>query len=136
MLSYSEIRSMIDQRGFRLKAFCEKIGITPQGLEPAIVKETLPVRVLKKMSEALNVPVSFFFNETEGVSALSTDAKGRKLCLGCADKSEIISLQRDKIAYMERENSNLQDDLAEAKKENARLQLLVASGAAKPADAA
>ena len=101
MVNYNDLRSLIDQRGFRLNAFCVKIGMTPQGFEPAIVNETVSARVLKKMSDVLHVPVSFFFSETEN-EELSPKAKVGKICTGCIDKERIIGLMQDKIDYMEK----------------------------------
>ena len=87
-MNYNQIRKLIDQKGLTFKRFCDKIGMTPQGFEPAIEKETVPARVLKKMSEVLNVPVSYFFDETETVR----DVKD----------SQIIDLQHKYIVSLEK----------------------------------
>jgi len=88
MVSYSKLKDMVKKRGITLNRFSEKIGITRQGLVPAIENETVSARVLMKMSEALGVPVSSFFDETEPVR----DAKD----------SQIIELQQKYIASLEK----------------------------------
>ena len=86
-VDYSNIRKLIDQKGITFKFFCDKIGMSPQGFEPAIQKKTVAARVLIKMSEILEIPVSSFFDEIEPVH----DPKD----------SEIIELQRKYIARLE-----------------------------------
>ena len=71
-MNYSNIRRLIEQKGFTFKRFCDKIGMTPQGFEPAINKETVPLRVLRKMSETLDIPISRFFDEPEHVQVLNS----------------------------------------------------------------
>jgi len=88
VVKYSLIRNMIEQKKITLKEFCEKIGMTRQGFEPAILKGTVSANVLMKMSEVLGVPVSSFFDEFESIP----DAKD----------SEIIELQRKYIASLEK----------------------------------
>ena len=101
MVNYNDLRSLIEQRGFKFTAFCSKIGMTRQGVESAMVNETVSARVLKKMSEVLHVPVSFFFNETEKEEHLLKSKSG-KICTGCIDKERIIGLMQDKIDYLEK----------------------------------
>ena len=87
-MKYSSIRNLIEQKGFTLKFFCEKIGMTRQGFEPAILKGTVSANVLIKMSEILEVPVSHFFDEVEPVLE--------------PKDAEILDLQRKYIASLEK----------------------------------
>ena len=86
-MNYSLIRNKIEQKGFTYKFFLEQIGMTRQGFEPAIINETVSAKVLMKMSEVLDVPVSYFFDEGEPVSS--------------SKESEIIELQRKYIVLLE-----------------------------------
>ena len=77
---------MIRQKGFTLKFFLEQIGMTRQGFKPAIENNSVSVNVLLKMAQALDVPVSCFFD----------GAHTKAECAGCADKQKIISLLEEK----------------------------------------
>jgi len=88
---------MIEQKGLTLKFFVEKIGMTRQGFEPSIINDTVSAKVLLKMSEVLNVPVSHFFNESQSVSI----SKAIKSCQGCKDKEKIIKVLEENVRLLE-----------------------------------
>ena len=75
--------------------------MTPQSIHDAINRNSTKVEYLERIAKVLEVPISYFFDEYE-VAIDQSSSKGRRHCLGCADKSEIISLQRDKIGYLEK----------------------------------
>lgn len=47
-----------------LMSFCEQINMTRQGFQAAIENETVSARVIRKMSEILDKPVNFFFENS------------------------------------------------------------------------
>ena len=104
-MNYSVIRNRVEQKGFTLKFFLERIGMTRQGFEPAIVNDTVSAKVLMKMSEVLGVPVSLFFCENETASGL----RNGKSCQGCKDKQKIIQLLEDKIYLLEEKLDRYED---------------------------
>jgi transcriptional regulator with XRE-family HTH domain len=106
MIGYNKLRDAIGKRGFTLKYFAEKVGITRQGIEASIENGTVSAKVLEKMSDVLDVPVSFFFEEDAKVG--KPEKRHKSFCQGCNDKDKTISvleenahLLHDKIHFLE-----------------------------------
>lgn len=67
-MNYDKIKIELEKRKITIKDFCRKIDITEQGFYHMIRNESMKVDVLERMSKALNVPVSFWFEEGNNIS--------------------------------------------------------------------
>ena len=101
---------MIEQKGLTLKFFVEKIGMTRQGFEPAIVNDTVSAKVLAKMSDVLSVPVSHFFDDSQEIHI----PKGFKSCQGCKDKEKTIHVLEANVKLLEDKVDFLKERLEKA----------------------
>ena len=99
MLSYNELRNKIEQKGFTLKFFCDKIGMTRQGLEHAIVNETVSAKVLAKMSEVLDIPVSVFFENNPTISISNVSDVKYSAIASTVTGSNFNSVSKESIGY-------------------------------------
>ena len=61
-MNYYKIKIELERRGISIKDICRKIDITEQGFYQMIRNESMRVDVLERISEALNVPISYWFN--------------------------------------------------------------------------
>ena len=61
-MNYYKIKSELEKRGISIKNFCRRINLTEQGFYQMIRNESMKVDVLERISEALNVPMSYWFN--------------------------------------------------------------------------
>ena len=130
------IKKIAAEKGITLVSIAGKLEMSTANLHKCVKANRIEAGDLEKIAQILNVPISYFFDEYNITIEQMSVSKNKKYCQGCFDKQKIIRLLEDKVFLLEEKNDNLQDDLAEAKKENACLQQLVASGAANPADAA
>ena len=64
-MNYGKIKLELERRGITLKEFCRKIDITEQGLYQMIRNQSMKVDVLERISEILDVPVSFWFDDND-----------------------------------------------------------------------
>lgn len=62
-----KIRNILRVKSITVKEFCKKIGITENGFSKAIKNNSLRVETIIKISEVLDVPVSYFFTDSENV---------------------------------------------------------------------
>ena len=61
-MNYYKIKIELERRGISIKDICRQIDITEQGFYQMIRNESMKVDVLERISEALNVPISYWFN--------------------------------------------------------------------------
>ena len=64
-MNYYNIKLELEKRGISVKDFCRQIKLTEQGLYQMIRNESMKVDVLERISNALNVPVSYWFDATD-----------------------------------------------------------------------
>jgi hypothetical protein len=63
-LDYNKIKKEITSRNFSIKKFIEgKIGLTENGFYMAVKNDTLKVRDLEKISRALELPMTHWFED-------------------------------------------------------------------------
>jgi len=61
-MNYYKIKSELENRGMSVKDFCRKINLTEQGFYQMIRNESMKIDVLERISEALGVSVSYWFD--------------------------------------------------------------------------
>jgi len=61
------IKELSSKHGTSLKALAKQVGISEVGLQRIIKKNTTSVGTLEKIADILDVPVSVFFKQTEGL---------------------------------------------------------------------
>ena len=60
-MNYHKIKSELEKRRISVKDFCRQINITEQGFYQMIRNESMKIDVLERISEALNLSVSYWF---------------------------------------------------------------------------
>ena len=70
-MNYYKIKIELERRGIAAKDFCRQINVTEQGLHQMIRNESMKVDVLERISTALNLPVSYWFDVGKNVSSES-----------------------------------------------------------------
>jgi transcriptional regulator with XRE-family HTH domain len=64
-MNYYNIKLELEKRGIAVKDFCRQINLTEQGFYQMIRNESMRVDVLERISDALKVPVSYWFDTEE-----------------------------------------------------------------------
>ena len=82
-MNYHKIKSELEKRGIFVKDFCRQINLTEQGFYQMIRNESMKVDVLERISEALNVSVSYWFDGKE-----YTPVENSGVSLPVAEKKE------------------------------------------------
>ena len=84
-MNYYKIKIELERRGISIKDICRQIDVTEQGFYQMIRNESMRVDVLERISEALNVPISYWFNgkahtptENSGVSQPAVAVEEKK----------------------------------------------------------
>ena len=62
-MNYYNIKLELENRGISVKDFCRQINLTEQGFYQMIRNESMKIDVLERISEALNVSVSYWFDD-------------------------------------------------------------------------
>jgi len=72
-LNYNKIKETIKSRNFSLNFLIPKVaGMTVQGFKKALIKETLTIKALEKISEALKLPMSYWWEEESDLIAMDS----------------------------------------------------------------
>jgi hypothetical protein len=72
MLSYKEIETTIRNKNFSMKYFIpEVLGMTSHGFKLAVERRTLKVKDLERLSDALKLPITYWFKAYESGSILN-----------------------------------------------------------------
>ena len=87
-MDIEKIKTLVKQRGWTIKDFVEKIGLTQPGWNKAVNNNSLKVSTLEKIAQVLNVHVSAFFDEPE-------------------DKLKEISVLQEQITVYQKNNAAL-----------------------------
>lgn len=105
-MDYSKIKKAITHNNYRLRDFIiEKIGMTEGGFYHAIKNHTLKIRDLEKISEALNLPMTYWFKEEEEAHIINETQLSY----------EKLDLRRQMTKFMEEEVINGKDETIEEK---------------------
>lgn len=120
MLEYSKIKKEIAIKGYSIKSFIEdRIGLTEDGFYKAVRNHTLKVRDLEKISEELNVPISYWFEEEDAAFELQE----RTTPYGFLSKEykdvreKLIHTQEQLIKHLEERLVNLEAELKSCRKD-------------------
>ena len=60
-MDFSKIKDLLTDKRLTMKTLSDKIGMSRGGLHTAIANKTLTIEALEKIAEALEVPVTYFF---------------------------------------------------------------------------
>ena len=60
-MTYSELTTLIKSKGYRITYIAEQIGMTRNGLQLAINKETIELRKIKQLCGLLGMKPTDFF---------------------------------------------------------------------------
>ena len=72
-MNYNKIKETIKSRNFSLNFLIPKVaGMTVQGFKKALIKETLTIKALEKISEALKLPMSYWWEEESDLIAMDS----------------------------------------------------------------
>ena len=66
-MNYYKIKLELEKRRIPVKDFCRQINLTEQGFYQMIRNESMKVDVLERISSALHVPVSYWFDASDYV---------------------------------------------------------------------
>jgi len=99
-----KIKKLLESKEISASRFCKKIGVTESGYTYMIKNESMKLKTLYKISEVLQVPVSYFFDESEvsnvgsgpdvSLQVLKKENEGLKKEIEL--KNEIIELLKNK----------------------------------------
>ncbi len=98
-----KIKKNVTNFGWTMKFFLNKLNISEQGYSYMIKKNTLKLKTLFEISEVLEVPVGYFFNDAEfsvgsgsdvSLQVLQKENEGLKKEIEL--KNEIIELLKNK----------------------------------------
>lgn len=76
MANLHKIKDLAKQKNLTLKALADLSGISEQGLHKILRLNSTSIETLESIANALNVPVSIFFEENKSVSISATAEKG------------------------------------------------------------
>lgn len=62
-MDYSKLRVLMSQKNFTDKKLSELVGVSDTGLRQMMNRSTMRIDVLEKISEVLEVPVVYFFQD-------------------------------------------------------------------------
>lgn len=77
-MDYSRIKMLLTEKGVSFSELTDKIGMSRRGLYAAIDNKTLSITSLEKISEVLNVPVTYFFDNNQDGWITFSDANKLK----------------------------------------------------------
>jgi transcriptional regulator with XRE-family HTH domain len=60
-MNYNKIKTELEDRGITIKDFCRQLNVTEQGLHQMIRNGSMKIDVLERISEVLDVPVTYWF---------------------------------------------------------------------------
>ena len=113
------IKEIIDKKGITIRELASKINMSEQNLYKCFRRNSIELKYLEQMSEFLEIPLSYFFNENETIS--SNKLEGNKNItlqnnnLGDNNKVSIMLHDKDEeIEKLKREIDHLKS-LLEAK---------------------
>jgi len=95
----NEIDKILSTRRIKKKDFAiNKIGITPTYLSQILKKESIDAELLEKFTKALNVPISFWFDEKADIPKITQTGNGNKSQVG--NGNVIIESQANEIEHL------------------------------------
>ncbi len=93
-MDYSRLRVLMTQRNFNDKKLSELVGVSDTGLRQMMNRATMRIDVLEKISEVLEVPIIYFFQDDQDAKKYTV-----KKCFECEKlkgKIEVLKELLDK----------------------------------------
>ena len=69
-MDYSRIKSVLEHKNISIRELCFKIDVTEQGLHQMIRNKSMKIEVLERISNVLELPVTYWFEDQ--ISAKNT----------------------------------------------------------------
>lgn len=60
-----KIRNLYKSKGYTMAELAKKIGMTQAGLSKSLISEDFKISLLEKIANALEVPVNYFFEDSQ-----------------------------------------------------------------------
>jgi len=105
MANFKLIRNLVEKQKVSINDLAKHLHMTPQGLQKIIRINSTNTDTIEKISQFLNVPVGYFFDETE--TALSEPEEkyqtlNKSTCHECIEKERLIRQLQDQLKDKER----------------------------------
>jgi transcriptional regulator with XRE-family HTH domain len=71
-MNYNKLKEEIKLKKFTIEEIASKIGMTRTGLQLAFKEDTLKIVTLEKISEILNLPVYYWFVDSDNITESNT----------------------------------------------------------------
>ena len=116
-MNYERIKVLSEKKSIALKDIAYKIGVTEAGFHKMLTNKTMKIETLEKISEILEVPVSYFFDEGT-LSIVQTGSVSN--CVngvnhGTVHFSSIKEAEKE-VEYLKKENEHLKNQLKDKDK--------------------
>lgn len=112
----TRIRELAKQKGVSIAKLSKNIGMSRNGFDTTFQNESLKIGTLIKISEVLEVPMSYFISEVEYFPPTTTIAGGKENTTNPdAEKvrlKKILAKERKKRNMLEEQNHKLVDMLS------------------------
>ena len=71
-MDYSRIKSELEHKNLSIRELCFKIDVTEQGLHQMIRNKSMKIEVLERISNVLELPVSYWFEDTSSARNMAS----------------------------------------------------------------
>lgn len=78
-MTYQEIKELCEKRQLPIKVLAENLGMTPAGFQRAIENQTLPIRLVPPLCDALGLDITKLFGTNPANPESDKDALISKL---------------------------------------------------------
>ncbi len=131
MISLSTIKDLCKQRGITLKGLSDCIGVKPPTMQSYFKTGNMPLDKLEKVAKSLNVPVGYFFGESQVleiiIRALENDKKRIDNTVAAFEQAKEVynQLNEDNSPTLQKRFNELLTKQLEGVKNNAYLHFLM-----------
>ena len=66
-MNYSKIKDELTRQNKTAKDLCNDLGMSEQGFHQMIRNRSMKINILEEISEYLNVPISYWFDDDENI---------------------------------------------------------------------
>ncbi len=100
----NELNNILSSRRIKKKTFAQTIGMTDVNLSKVLKKDSIDAELLEKISLALRVPISFWFDDKMTLSkiSLSMDDKDKELLSELEQRDSEIDFLKVLLSEKER----------------------------------
>ena len=105
---YNTFKKIVRMKGFTLKDFAKKIGMTEDGLRNAIINKSLKIKTLIEIRDILDIQTDFFF----GIETANIPIMNEPICkYNFNEKDGIIKDLKDIIELQKALIKNYQEQI-------------------------